>query len=117
MTTRVRNISPSAAALADGKDCDHNWTQPARAAGQPCKFLFYAVDENHRPDKVMRRRLGHNKVKMCVYADPIPDFVSLDDTRSGPIVISAHDHETSECWLIPPMRLKPPICVARRATA
>ena len=59
---KVRNISQSACRLlADGKDGD---TQLLDTTGTgrwsaDNKFLFYvAVDENHRPDKVMRHRLG-----------------------------------------------------------
>ncbi len=109
--------------LADGKDGD---TQLLDTTGTgrwsaDNKFLFYvAVDENHRPDKVMRHRLGTQQSEdVCVYTESDSGFfVSLDDTRSGRfIVISAHDHETSECWLIPTHAPETaPICVAPRAT-
>ena len=109
--------------LADGKDGD---TQLLDTTGTgrwsaDNKFLFYvAVDENHRPDKVMRHRLGTQQSEdVCVYTESDSGFfVSLDDTRSGRfIVISAHDHETSECWLIPTHAPESaPICVAPRAT-
>ena len=109
--------------LADGKDTD---TQLLDTTGTGCwsadgNFLFYvAVDENHRPGKVMRHRLGTTQSEdICVYTEPDPGFfVSLDDTRSGRfIVISAHDHETSECWLIPAHTPETaPICVAPRTT-
>ena len=115
-TIRVR-------ALADGKDGD---TQLLDTTGTgrwsaDNKFLFYvSVDENHRPDKVMRHRLGSQQSEdVCVYTESDSGFfVSLDNTRSGRfIVISAHDHETSECWLIPAHAPEtPPICVARRET-
>ena len=109
--------------LADGKDGD---TQLLDTTGTgrwsaDNKFLFYvAVDENHRPDKVMRHRLGTQQSEdVCVYTESDSGFfVSLDDTRSGRfIVISAHDHETSECWLIPTHAPEnAPLCVAPRAT-
>ena len=109
--------------LADGKDGD---TQLLDTTGKgrwsaDNKFLFYvAVDENHRPDKVMRHRLGTQQSEdVCVYTESDSGFfVSLDDTRSGRfIVISAHDHETSECWLIPTHAPEnAPLCVAPRAT-
>ncbi len=115
-TIRVR-------ALADGKDGDTKLLDTTGTGrwSADSKFLFYvAVDENHRPDKVMRHRLGSQQSEdVCVYTESDSGFfVSLDDTRSGRfIVISAHDHETSECWLIPAhVPETPPICVARRAT-
>ena len=109
--------------LADGKDAD---TQLLDTTGTgrwsaDNKFLFYvAVDENHRPDRVMRHRLGTAQSEdVCVYKEADAGFfVSLDDTRSGRfIVISAHDHETSECRLIPAHAPETaPICVAPRTT-
>ena len=120
---RARNISPSASARwpmakTDTQLLDTTGTGRWSADN---KFLFYvAVDENHRPDKVMRHRLGTQQSEdVCVYKESDSGFfVSLDDTRSGRfIVISAHDHETSECWLIPAHAPETaPICVAPRAT-
>ncbi|MFL2946039.1 MAG: S9 family peptidase [Parvibaculales bacterium] len=107
--------------LADGKDTDTQLLDTTGAGRWSAdnKFLFYvAVDENHRPDKVMRHRLGTAQSEdTCVYTEADAGFfVSLDDTRSGRfIIISAHDHQTSECWLIPAHAPETaPICVATR---
>lgn len=113
-TLRVRN-------LTDGKDTQTHLvdTTGTAAWSGDNRYLFYvAVDENHRPGKVMRHRLGTAQSDdVCVYTEADAGFfVSLDDTRSGRyIVISAHDHETSECWLIPTQAPETaPICVAAR---
>ncbi|HAT08250.1 MAG TPA: S9 family peptidase, partial [Rhodobiaceae bacterium] len=88
------------------------------ACGQ---HLFYvAIDENHRPHKIMRHALGSDqKDDACVYEEADSGFfIGLSKSRSGRfLIISAHDHETSEAWLIdahaPEAR---PICVASRET-
>ncbi len=66
--------------------------------------LFYTtLDDNHRPDKVFRHVLGEeiNNDEM-VYEELDPGFfVSLDITESNKyILISAHDHVTSEIHTI-----------------
>lgn len=66
--------------------------------------VFYTqLDDNHRPSKVFRHRLG---------ADPAADeliyeekdsgfFVGVGRTQSGRfLVIDCHDHQTSEVWLL-----------------
>ncbi|MEO0382510.1 MAG: S9 family peptidase [Pseudomonadota bacterium] len=66
--------------------------------------VFYTLlDDNHRPSKVFRHRLG---------ADPADDeliyeerdsgfFVGVSRTQSGRfLVIDCHDHQTSEVWLL-----------------
>lgn len=68
------------------------------------KSVFYTLlDDNHRPSKVFRHRLG---------ADPANDeliyeekdsgfFVGVGRTQSGRfLVIDCHDHQTSEVWLL-----------------
>ena len=66
--------------------------------------LFYTMlDENHRPDKVFRHTLGEDiSQDAMVYQEHDPGFfVSLDITESKNfILISAHDHVTSEIYII-----------------
>ena len=66
--------------------------------------LFYtAIDENHRPYQVRRRRVGGDATQdPVVYEESDPGFfVGLDKSESGRFVtISAHDHTTSEVRLI-----------------
>lgn len=88
------------------------------ACGQ---FLFYvAIDENHRPRKIMRHALGTpQNDDVCVYEeDDSGFFIGLSETRSGRfLVISAHDHETAEALLIDAHNPEvTPICVAPRET-
>ncbi len=84
-------------------------------------YLFYVmVDVNHRPNRVMRHQLSTAQSKdECVYEESDAGFfVGLDDTRSGRfLIITAHDHETSENWLIATERPhEAPLCVAPRRT-
>ncbi len=67
--------------------------------------LFYVtLDAEHRPSKVFRHRLGSDPAEdVLVYAEPDPGFfIGLGVTESRRfIVISAHDHTTSEVRVVP----------------
>lgn len=69
------------------------------------KTVFYTVlDDNHRPSKVMRHTLGTpTEDDVLVYEEKDPGFfVGISDTESRRfILIDAHDHETSEVYIIP----------------
>ena len=73
------------------------WTQDASA------FYYVRLDQNHRPAGVFRHALGTPvaaDVRVFTEADP-GFFVSIGRHSSGRFGdISAHDHETSEAWLI-----------------
>jgi oligopeptidase B len=73
------------------------WTQDASA------FLYVRLDQNHKPAGVFRHAVGTPvtaAVRMFKEADP-GFFVSISRLASGRFCdISAHDHETSEAWLI-----------------
>ncbi|MGD1880604.1 MAG: S9 family peptidase [Kiloniellaceae bacterium] len=66
--------------------------------------LFYVtLDAEHRPSKVYRHRLGDDPAgDALVYEEPDPGFfVGLGKTESDRIiVISAHDHTTSEVRVV-----------------
>src|SRR3546814_3950593 len=68
------------------------------------RTLFYVtLDEEHRPSKVFRHRLGDDSAgDALVYEEPDPGFfVDLGKTESDRyIVISAPDHTTSELRVI-----------------
>jgi len=68
------------------------------------KTVFYTrVDENHRPSRVFRHVIGTPATSdVLVYEENDPGFfVGVGKTQSGRfIMISAHDHETSEIHLI-----------------
>ena len=66
--------------------------------------LFYTLlDDNHRPCKVFRHRLGDDPANdALVYEEPDPGFfvnVALTESRRF-LVIDAHDHVTSEVRLV-----------------
>lgn len=71
---------------------------------QDSRTLFYTtLDENHRPDKVFRHTLGDSiEQDTMVYQEHDPGFfVSLDITESNNLIlISAHDHVTSEIYTV-----------------
>ena len=65
--------------------------------------VFYTViDENQRPYQVRRHRVGASGADPVVYEESDPGFfVGIDKTESGRfILVSAHDHMTSEAHLI-----------------
>ena len=68
----------------------------------------------------MRHALGSaQKDDVCVYEEADSGFfIGLSETRSGRyLIISAHDHETAEAWLIDAHAPEAaPICVAPRET-
>ena len=68
------------------------------------ELVFYtAVDDNHRPSKVYRHRLGSLQADdVLVYEEPDRGFfVGVDTTEDHrQIVITSHDHVTSEQRLV-----------------
>ena len=83
------------------------------------RTLFYTLlDDNHRPCKVFRHRLGDDPAEdALVYEEPDPGFflnVAATESRRF-IVIDAHDHVTSEVRLIDASRPgDAPVLVAAR---
>ena len=65
--------------------------------------VFYTViDDNHRPWQVRRHRVGDGGGDAVVYEEADPGFfVGIGKSESGRfVIVSAHDHTTSEVWLI-----------------
>jgi oligopeptidase B len=92
--------------LATGMDRDD---VIANTSGGACwsadgTHIFYTLqDENHRPLKTYRHRLGSAQSDdVLVYDEKdMGKFTGADSTQSDRfIIITAHDHDTSECWLI-----------------
>ena len=80
--------------------------------------LYYVrLDELHRPLQIYRHRIGTPSTDdVLIFESTVPDyFVALAELQSGRYaLISVHDHETAECWLIdladdavPPMLIAP----------
>ena len=116
-TLRVRDLSA-------GRDLDDvvEATGGEAVWTQACDAFFYVrLDDNHRPSRVFLHRLGTpTDDDLLVYEEADPGFfVGVGKTLSGRfVVISVHDHETSECHLIEATDpTAPPRCVAPRVTA
>ena len=65
--------------------------------------VFYTViDDNHRPWQVRRHRVGDGGRDAVVYEEADPGFfVGIGKSESGRfVIVSAHDHTTSEVRLI-----------------
>ena len=83
------------------------------------RTLFYTdLDDNHRPCRVFRHRLGDDPAgDALVYEEPDPGFfvnVALTESRRF-LLIDAHDHVTSEVRLVDARRPgDAPILVAAR---
>ena len=115
-TVRFRAIESGAALDDELRDTGGSFGWSACGA-----FLFYvAIDENHRPHKIMRHALGTRQSEdVCIYEEADSGFfIGLSETRSGRfLIISAHDHETAEAHLIDAHQpMAAPICVAPRET-
>ena len=83
------------------------------------KWLFYSqLDDNHRPRKVFRHRLGTpSDADVLVYDEPDIGFsVHVGETSSRRfILLQTGDHQTSEVYLIDAANVEAdPILVARR---
>ncbi len=81
-------------------------------------FFYIRLDDNHRPSKLFRHNIG-TPADSDVLVHEETDagfFMGVGKTSSNRfIVISCHDHETSEVWLIPAAApLDAPRLVARR---
>ncbi|MBM6592415.1 S9 family peptidase [Microvirga pudoricolor] len=66
-------------------------------------FYYIELDENHRPVRVRRHRLGTPHTDdAVVYEEKDPGFfVKVGSTQSDAyVLIEASDHETSEVWLL-----------------
>ncbi|SDG38314.1 S9 family peptidase [Pelagibacterium luteolum] len=80
-------------------------------------FYYVELDDNHRPFRVRQHVLGTAQVDdRIVYEEKDAGFfVGVGDTQSRRfIVISAHDHQTSEVWLIDAEHGGEPFCVEPR---
>ena len=80
-------------------------TQGDMAWSSDGRWLFYTLlDDNHRPSKVMRHRVGAETAQDALIYEEADDrfFLSLGKTQSGRFIrIDAHDHaDTSEVRLI-----------------
>lgn len=98
-TVRIRDLD----AMQELSDNIPN-TSADTAWGSDSKTLFYVrLDDNHRPRQVFRHTLGTAaEDDILIYEEADPAFyVSLGQTQSARfITIVAHDHETSEVYLI-----------------
>jgi oligopeptidase B len=72
--------------------------------GRDSSFFFYVrVDENHRPLKVYRHRLGTAQAEdVLVYEEKdVGWFTRVGESASGRFcIVSSGDHDTTEAWLI-----------------
>jgi oligopeptidase B len=87
-------------------------------SGDGMAFYYVEVDDNHRPTRVMRHRLGREQADdTLIFEEPGTGwFVTIDITSSRAfLLIEVSDHETAETWLLDlndPRAL--PSCVAPR---
>lgn len=99
-TIRIRDLST-------GEDMDDviERTTGGMVWSEDSGTLFYTwQDDNHRPCKVYRHRLGTASTDdVLIFEETDPGFfVGLGKTQSGAyILIDCHDHDTSEIHLIP----------------
>ncbi|KQT86379.1 S9 family peptidase [Aurantimonas sp. Leaf443] len=93
--------------LSTGRDLDERIedTSGGGVWSARSKGVFYTrLDSNHRPSRVFYHALGTDpRDDRLVFEETDSGFfMGVDKTQSGEFVmIDIHDHETSECWLIP----------------
>jgi oligopeptidase B len=98
-TCRVRDLG----SLADIADVIPDVSGPVVWTADASAFYYVRLDEEHRPSKVFRHRLGTptSDDKLIYESDDPGFFVSLSQVQSARFAeIALHDHETSETWLI-----------------
>ncbi|WP_289298001.1 S9 family peptidase [uncultured Reyranella sp.] len=89
-----------------GEDLPDTLTETSGSVvwGHDSSFFFYVkVDENHRPLKVYRHRLGTAQAEdVLVYEEPdVGWFTRIDESASGRFcIVSGGDHDTTEQRLI-----------------
>ncbi len=92
--------------LASGKELEDRIERSAGGGvwGPDSKTIYYTeLDDNHRPWRVLRHRLGtpQSDDEVIFEEKDAGFFVGVGKTLSRKyITISAHDHQTSELWLI-----------------
>src|SRR5215813_11531280 len=93
-TCRVRDL----ASLADIADVIPDVSGPVVWTADASAFYYVRLDEEHRPSKVFRHRLGTpvSDDKLIYESDDPGFFVSLSQVQSARFAeIALHDHETS----------------------
>lgn len=92
--------------IADGTEVDsavRDATGDVVWANDSRTFFYTVLDDNHRPSKVFRHRVGTAQSDdVLVYEELDPGFfVGIGKTESGRyLLINAHDHVTSEIQFI-----------------
>jgi oligopeptidase B len=116
-TLRVRDLATG----ADLPDTIPDATGAVVWSADARTFLYVRLDQNHRPSRVFRHRLGTPPdMDVLVYEEPKPGFfVSISSAQSRRFAtIAIHDHETSESRLIDlTVPDAVPFVVAPRATS
>lgn len=67
-------------------------------------FFYTLLDENHRPSKVFHHHIGTEQTEdRLIFEETDPGFfVNVSGSLLNDFIfIDIHDHETSECWLLP----------------
>ncbi|GGA76203.1 oligopeptidase B [Nitratireductor aestuarii] len=99
-TIRIRD----AATLADLSDLVEGTGGDGAFSADGSGFWYIQLDENHRPAKLFFHQIGtESSEDRLVFENDEPGFfMSVDDSPLNDwIIVSLHDHETSENWLIP----------------
>lgn len=108
--------------IETGKDSDEVIRQTAGSYvwSNDSRSIYYTeYDDNHRPFRIRRHDIGTTQAEdPIIYEEKDPGFfVGVGKTQSDKfIVIDAHDHQTSEVWLLDAEAGGEPRLVAPRLT-
>lgn len=107
--------------LASGTDHDEKLTETVGGgvfSSDARQFVYTKVDENHRPSKLYAHTIGENEDDdRLIFEESNPGlFLSAGKTQSDAfIIISTHDHESSQAYLLPADAVdEPPLLIAKR---
>jgi len=99
-TARIRDLQTG----EDLEDAIENMTGGIEWAADSNTLFYATLNDKHRPDKVFRHELRTSRsADTLVYEEKDPGFfIGIGKTESSRfIIISAHDHETSEVHILP----------------
>ncbi|MEM7464252.1 MAG: S9 family peptidase [Pseudomonadota bacterium] len=107
--------------LSSGADLEDTLTETVGGgvfSNDTKQFIYTKVDENHRPSKLYAHTMGENADDdRLIFEESNPGlFLSAGKTQSDAfIVISTHDHESSQAYILPADDIdQPPLLVAER---
>lgn len=100
---RTRDLGTGQEAGQDGADVVENTNGSVVWMADGQSFLYVHIDDNHRPDKILRHRVGTDPAHDVLLVEETDPrwFMNLDRSQSARFaIVSMNDHDACESWLI-----------------